>query len=92
MNRNYTTIVCDKCGRILESRGMYGFAHQCRGLVRETNEGFKKAITFASTKEEIREAREARDYANTIYSPAPAFCRRPSRTYYPPRDYPRILS
>lgn len=61
-------------------------------LIRETNERFKKAIAFAGTNKEIREAREARDYANTIYSPISAFCRLSSRTYYPPRDYPRILS
>ena len=69
MKQDTTTIVCDKCGRTIKSRGTYGFAHQCSGYIREVNEHFNKIISFASTQKEVREAREARAYANTIYSP-----------------------
>lgn len=85
-------IVCDKCGKSIRSRGAYGFAHQCGGYIREVNEHFNKIISFASTQKEAREAREARAYANTIYSPMPARYRRPIDTYSPLRDYPRRLS
>lgn len=87
MKQDTTTIVCDKCGRTIRSRGAYGFAHQCSGYVREINKRFKNAILFASTREEVRKACEARDYANAIYSP-----RRPIDAYSYTRDYPRILS
>lgn len=86
------SIVCDKCGRTIKSRGAYGFAHQCSGYIREVNEHFNKIISFASTQKEAREAREARAYANTIYSPMPARYRRPIDTYSPLGDYPRMLS
>lgn len=64
-----TTTVCDKCGRTLISRGVYGFAHPCSGRIREINEHFNKTINFASTQEKVRKAREARAYANIMYSP-----------------------
>ena len=86
------SIVCDKCGKSIRSRGVYGFAHQCGGYIKEVNEHFNKIISFASTQKEAREAREARAYANTIYSPMPARYRRPIDTYSPLRDYPRMLS
>ena len=92
MKQDTTTTVCDKCGRTLRSRGVYGFAHPCGGYIREVNEHFNKIISFASTQKEVREAREARAYANTIYSPMPALYRRPSSAYYTPRDCPRRLS
>lgn len=92
MKQDTTTTVCDKCGRTLRSRGAYGFAHQCSGHIREVNEHFNKIISFASTQKEVREAREARAYANTIYSPMSALYRRPSSAYYTPRDCPRRLS
>nr|DAN43209.1 MAG TPA: zinc-ribbon containing domain protein [Caudoviricetes sp.] len=69
MKQDTTTTVCDKCGRTLRSRGAYGFAHQCSGHIREINEHFNKIISFASTQKEVREAREARAYANIMYSP-----------------------
>lgn len=69
MKQDIVTIVCDKRGRTLRSRGAYGFAHQCGGHMREINEQFKKAITFASNREEIRRAYEVRAYANAMYSP-----------------------
>lgn len=86
MKQDIVTIVCDKCGRTIKSRGAYGFAHPCSGRIREINKRFKNAIMFASTREEIYKACEARDYANAIYSP-----RRPIDTYSSIRDYPRIL-
>lgn len=92
MKQDTVTTVCDKCGRTLRSRGVYGFAHQCGGYIREVNEHFNKIISFASNQKELREAREARAYANTIYSPMPALYRRPIDTYSPLRDYPRRLS
>ena len=87
MKQDTTTIVCDKCGRTIKSRGAYGFAHQCSGYVREINKRFKNAIMFASTREEIYKACEARDYANTIYSP-----KRLIVACSPLRDYTRTLS
>lgn len=87
MKQDTTTIVCDKCGRTIKSRGAYGFAHQCSGYVREINKRFKNAIMFASTREEVCKAREARDYANAIYNP-----RRPIDAYSHLRDCLRILS
>ena len=92
MKQDTVTTVCDKCGRTLRSRGAYGFAHQCGGYIREVNENFNRIISSAGTQKEVREAREARTYANTIYSPMPALYRRPSSAYYTPRDCPRRLS
>lgn len=69
MKQDTTTTVCDKCGRTLRSRGVYGFAHQCGGYIREVNEHFNKVISFASTQKEVRKACEARDYANALYNP-----------------------
>ena len=69
------SIVCDKCGRTIKSRGAYGFAHQCSGYIREINRHFKNAIMFASTREEVRKACEARDYANALYNPEHKYIR-----------------
>jgi hypothetical protein len=91
MKQDIVTIVCDKCGRSIRSRDMYGYSHQCSGRIREINEHFNKIISFASTQKEVREAREARAYANTIYSPMSGY-RRPIDAYSPLRDYPRMLS
>lgn len=69
------SIVCDKCGRTIKSRGAYGFAHPCSGRIREINKRFKNAIMFASTREEIYKACEARDYANALYNPEHKYIR-----------------
>ena len=72
MKQDTTTIVCDKCGKSIRSRGIYGFSHPCSGRIREINEHFNKTITFASTQGKVRKAREARAYANIMYSPSNA--------------------
>ena len=43
--------------------------HPCSGRIREINEHFNKTTTLASNQEEVRKAREARAYANIMYSP-----------------------
>lgn len=68
-------IVCDKCGKFIRCRGAYGFAHPCSGRIREINKRFKNAIMFASTREEVCKACEARDYANAIYNPEHKYIR-----------------
>lgn len=69
MEQDAVTTVCDKCGKYI-SHGIYGFSHPCSGYIREINEQFKKAITFASSQEEIRQAHETRAYANIMYNPS----------------------
>ena len=69
------SIVCDKCGKFIRCRGVYGFAHPCSGRIREINKQFKKAIMFASTREEVRKACEVRDYANALYNPEHKYIR-----------------
>lgn len=75
MKQDTTTIVCDKCGKVIRYRGMYGYSHICSGHMKEINRHFKNAIMFASTREEVRKACEARDYANALYNPEHRYIR-----------------
>lgn len=43
--------------------------------MKEINRLFKNAIMFASTREEVRKACEARDYANALYNPEHKYIR-----------------
>lgn len=69
------SIVCDKCGKFIRYRGVYGYSHICSGHMKEINRLFKNAIMFASTREEVRKACEACDYANALYNPEHKYIR-----------------
>jgi len=69
------SIVCDKCGKVIRYRGVYGYSHICSGHMKEINRHFKNAIMFASTREEVCKACEVRDYANSIYNPEHKYIR-----------------
>ena len=56
------SIVCDKCGKFIRYRGVYGYSHICSGHMKEINEHFNETITFASNQEKIRKAREVSNY------------------------------
>lgn len=65
-----SSIVCDKCGKIIIRDDVYGYGHACPVYLKEINQQIDKTYNhYTATPKKRRIRRDLRDYANAIYNP-----------------------